>query len=184
MIGGGGQVVGQHGQGRDPVDVVGVDDGEGAVTHEAPGALDGVDGAQRNGLEGRGHGNRRGPGLADVIADGRSGGRPQDEDDRAEAGPDGVAGVQVDDGLSVDTDGSQRFAAAVAPGHPGGHHHEDGPAGGTVTRGSQPPHRKTALAQVIPPPKPDMRTRAPGWRSPVSRASARASGTEADEVFP
>ncbi len=44
--------------------------------------------------------------------------------------------------------------------------------------------RKTALAQVMPPPKPVRRRWSPSWTRPASMASLRASGMEADEVLP
>ena len=47
-----------------------------------------------------------------------------------------------------------------------------------------PPQRSTALAQVMPPPNPVSRTWWPARSRPVSRASARARGMDADEVLP
>src|SRR5262249_7011970 len=47
-----------------------------------------------------------------------------------------------------------------------------------------PPQRSTALAAVMPAPKPTKRTRSPSSIRPASRASASASGMDADDVFP
>ena len=47
-----------------------------------------------------------------------------------------------------------------------------------------PPHRTTALAQVIPAPKPENKTRSPSLRRPVSAASASAIPQDAVEVLP
>src|SRR6185436_5527449 len=50
--------------------------------------------------------------------------------------------------------------------------------------GAPPPQRRTALAAVIPPPNPTSSNRSPSLTRPVSRASANANGTDADEVLP
>ena len=47
-----------------------------------------------------------------------------------------------------------------------------------------PPQRSTALAAVMPAPKPTSSTRSPSSTRPASSASARASGIEADDVLP
>ncbi len=68
MVGRGGQVLGQALEGGDAVDVVGVDDGERAVADEAPGAQDGVDGSEGDGLEGVDTGTDGRPAPTDVVA--------------------------------------------------------------------------------------------------------------------
>ena len=86
------------------------------------GAQRGVDGAVRRLLGGEADVDGAGPGLLDVVADGRAGARAEDEDERAEAGGQRVAGQQVDDGFAGGPDGGQRLHAAVATGPPGGQH--------------------------------------------------------------
>ena len=67
-------------------------------------------------MQGETHVDRVGPGLLDVVADGGTGTRSEDEHDRVEAGGQRVGGHQVDHRLAVRADGSQGLAAAVAPG--------------------------------------------------------------------
>ena len=94
----------------------------------------------------------------------------------------GVAGHQVDDRLALRADRRQRLAAAVALGPPGGQDDE-----GRVRAAPPVAHalqRRTALAQVMPPPKPVSRRWSPSCTRPCSMASWRARGMEADEVLP
>ena len=57
--------------------------------------------------------------------------------------------------------------------------HERGPS---VRHGR--PHCRSALAQVMPAPNPDMSTRSPSRSRPSSAASASASGIDAADVLP
>ena len=97
--------------------------------------------------------------------------------------PHRVADQQVEDGLAVRPDGREGLAAAVAPGQTGGQYDERAQAGHALL-GRHPPHWNTALAHVMPPPKPVSSTWWPAWSRSVSRASASARGMEADEVLP
>ena len=53
-----------------------------------------------------------------------------------------------------------------------------------AAHGATPPQRSTALAAVMPAPKPTSRTRSPSLMRPSSSASTSASGIDADEVLP
>ena len=174
------QVPGQQSHGRLAVDVVGVGHGEAPIgAHRLAGGQHGVDGAEGKSLLGEVHLHPIGPALLDVVADGRTGLGVEDQHHLAEADGHGVAHQQVDDGLAVGADGGQGLAPSVPAGHAGGQHHQ-----GRGHDGAHPPQRSTALAQVMPPPNPVSRTWWPVSNRPVSRASTRAKGMDADEVLP
>ena len=175
-------MLGQEGAPGLPVDVVRVAHPVRGVAHVVGGAEDGVDGATRHRLGRETHVDGRRPGALDVVADGGPGARTQHQHDRAEAGGERVGGHEVDDGLAVRADRSQWLHASVALGPAGSQDDERGarPAR-PVAHAFQ---RKTALAQVIPPPKPVSRRLSPSWMRPSPMASYSASGMEADEVLP
>ena len=173
----------QLGAGLPAVDVVGVAHAVGGVAHVVGRAQDGVHGAQRCGLGGEAHVDGPGPGVLDVVADGRTGARAEDQDDGAEPGREGVGGHQVDDGLAVGAHGRQRLAAAVPPGPPGRQDHQRRVRPAAVLAHAL--QRKTALAQVMPPPNPVRRRWSPSLTRPcLDGRRSRASGMEADEVLP
>ena len=133
-------------------------------------------GAERSLLNAEPHLNRARPRLGDMGLDQRSAVGVHHEDDAPEAGGDGIAGQQVDDGLTVGTDGGEWLHATEAPGPPCGEDDQRGPA--------HRDHRSTALAQVIPAPKPVSSMVSPFETRPESMASTSASGIDADEVLP
>ena len=73
--------------------------------------------------------------------------------------------------------GQRDRARAADPAGPA--RHERGPS---VRHGL--PHCRSALAQVMPAPNPDMSTRSPSQSRPSSAASASASGIDAADVLP
>ena len=93
-----------------------------------------------------------------------------------------VGGDQVDHRLAVRADGRQRLAAAVPLGPPGGEDDKREPA--PARSAAHALQRKTALAQVIPPPNPVSSRLSPSCTRPSSSTSCRARGMEADEVLP
>ena len=168
--------------GRAAVDVVGVAHAVWRVADVFGRTQDRVDGSERLGLRGEAHVDGVGPDVFHVIADGRTGARAEYQDDGAEPRRYRVGGHQVDDGLTVGAHGRQRLAAAVSTGPPRGK--DDERRWGAVVPHAHALQRKTALAQVIPPPKPVRRRLSPSLTRPVSRASYRARGMEAEEVLP
>ena len=164
-----------------PVEVVGVGDAVGGVGGElAPGRGNGVHRPARPRLLGEADGERLGPHPVHVVADVGARARAQHQDDRREPGFDGVAGHEVDDRLAARADRRQRLAAAVAAGL-AGRQDDQTPVPKWL---AHPPQRRTALAQVIPPPNPLSKSRSPALTRPVCSASSRARGMEADDVLP
>ena len=137
------------------------------------GGQHGVDRAERALLEGEADVDRGGPAVLDVVADGRSGGRADDQDDGRRSRPPGrrwPAGRSPPRPPARPGPGacSRRSAGpARRPGRPG-------PA---RRRGRvHPPQRRTALAQVIPPPKPVSSRWSPGADPPGARGRRRGPG--------
>ena len=127
-------------------------------------------------LDGEGDVELRWPRGPDVRFDLRPGIGVDHQDDRAESRGDGVRDQQVHHGLVLRSDGGEGLDAAEAPSTARGKDDE--------RRTAQPGHLSTALAQVIPAPKPVSRSRSPSLTRPFSRASTRARGMDADEVLP
>ena len=165
------------------VDVVGVAHAVGAVADVLGGAQDGVHGAERRRLDGEAHVDRVRPRVLDVVADGRAGARPEDQDDGAEARR---PARRRPPGRSRPRRGGPPAPAACSRRTAGPARPPGSPAPGPPRRASSAHalQRKTALAQVMPPPNPVSRRWSPSWTRPVSMESYRASGMEADEVLP
>ena len=181
-VGAGPQVRGQQRAPGAPVDVVGVAHAVGRVAHVVRGAQHGVDGAERRRLGGEAHVDRAGPGVLHVVADGGTGARAQHQDDGLEPGRQRIGGHQVDHRLAVRPDGRQGLAAAVSPGP--ARRQDDQRQTRPARRRAHSLQRKTALAQVMPPPNPVSNRLSPSCTRPWEMASWRARGMEAEEVFP
>ncbi len=97
--------------------------------------------------------------------------------DRGARGLGAVVVARVAERDTVAGFGERDRAGAADPARPSGD--ERGPS---VGHGF--PHRRSALAQVIPAPNPDMSTRSPSCSRPSSAASASASGIDAADVLP
>ncbi len=149
------------------VEVVGVGDAEGTGALDlGPRRQHCVDRAPRDGLQGEPDVDCAGPVPLDVVPDRLAGLVPDDEHNRCEPRRERVAGHEVDDGLAPRSDRGQGLQSPVTDCSPGRQDHQDraGAACGHA------PQRRTALAQLMPPPKPVSNSRSPLFTRPVSRA--------------
>ena len=136
------------------VEVVGVGDAErvGRLAGRRRPHSTACDGAVRALLDGEADVDRARPRPLDVVADGRTGRRPDDQDDRAEAG--GEASLASRSMTASPPARRGPGACSRRSGGPGRRPARPGPVTGVVGSGSRSPQRRTALAQVMPPPKP------------------------------
>ena len=172
---------GQECAGGPPVDVVGVSHTVGRVADVVRSAQNGVDRAERSVLEGEADVDVRGPGVLDVVADRRTVAGPSTSTIVPKPAARASLATRSMTASPRGPDWRQRFDASVAAGSTG-RQDDEGRAGRRC--GAHGPQRRTALAHVMPPPKPVRRRLSPSWTRSLLIASCRASGMEADEVLP
>src|SRR6478735_5200148 len=202
----GGRIVGLTGRSEQPDDRRDEDDPPLAgAQHPLGRPLDHAEGAGEVGVDDRAEVGLRHPQQQGVAVDG---GVADQHFDRAEVlldpgervvhliarrhvalhGEEALGGRRgvVGDGDAVSARGEPLCAGETDPLRAPGDEH-DPPARravGADVGHRPPPQRRIALAAVIPAPKPTNSTRSPSLTRPDSRASARASGIDADDVFP